>query len=118
MKLHEKYVHYRDRNNVIQMTVCLVFDDLGNLARGIAIKSKNDNPSRMHAREYARSRAFAAYHSMGKNGVLPIHSKQKDYVSMTTGETWPVLYSEYNPSLTEYQQHVVDTALKNSVVSE
>lgn len=107
----EKYMYYRDVNEGLRiMTVCLLKDDKGNIARGVAICSNLDNPLKSEGRKLAKERALAAMHSEGLANKLKVGSPNF-YEAVTwvgaDGLEWLEYKCEYNPELPEDQARVI-----------
>lgn len=62
----EKYYYIRDIDNRPIVTVCLIKES-NNIARGVAICSKQDQPCKAVGRKIAKARASYALNSQGVN---------------------------------------------------
>ena len=111
---NEFFIHYRNSEKHVVMTVAIITDKDGNIGRGVAIRSFLDNPDKRIGREIALVRAKAALYSEGRCDPLPVCDETLDYINIeVTGDLqsqefdWLTNKSEYNPSLPKDQRRVV-----------
>lgn len=91
--MSKSYFYYdRDENRHPCITFCIVTDDDGNHARGIAICSDLDMPRKAVGRAMAEGRALSALKR--KSNIAPIRDS----------ETYK---GEYNPVLTDYELKIL-----------
>ena len=113
----DEYIYYvRDNDNRPMITVCLLKDDDGKLARGVAICSlKETGPDKEIGRMYARGRAFRAIRK-AKNGnpcQSSLVNREEAYKSIMKAVR-PVLPMEfyqakcvYNPKLNRLEEKLI-----------
>ena len=105
----EKYLYYKDAHTDTHVvTVCLLKDADGNIARGVATCSKKDNPSKSEGRKLAKERALSAMHSRGRAKKLKVDSPYFWEAVKWVGDiNWLKFKCEYNPELPENQARII-----------
>lgn len=106
----EKYMYYKDVNTDARVvTVCLLKDREGNIARGVAICSVQDNTKKADGRKWAKERALSAMHSEGLADKLEASSPNYwEAVKWVNDDlSWLKFKCEYNPELPEDQARVI-----------
>jgi hypothetical protein len=97
--MSKRYFYYnRDENRHPDVTFCIIVDDEGNYARGIAVCSDMDMPRKAVGRAIAEGRATAALKR--RTNLFPIRE---------TG----TYKGEFNPELTEYEQKILGVWVKH-----
>ena len=121
------FYYFRDSNNQPVITVCLIKDKSGDIARGIAICSKKDNFRKKDdavllnkryrlvtgGRTIAYQRAIEALKS--KKTTLPIKSERAMDIVMNSNydlcnnrHTLSLYKSVYNPTLTAFENKLIN----------
>ena len=85
----EIYYYVRDEKNRPMVTVCLLMDAFGDVARGVAFCSIRDNPSKRVGRKIAKQRATTSV--IYKDNYCPLR------IPVTIGGTVFAWKSEYLP---------------------
>lgn len=112
-----EYIYYiRDNNNRPMITICLLKEDDGKLARGVAICSlKETGPDKSVGRRYARGRALRAFRKAknGNPGQSSLVNREEAYKSIMKAVR-PILPMEfyqakcvYNPKLNSLEENLI-----------
>ena len=113
----DEYIYYvRDPENRPMITVCLLTDNDGNHARGVAICSlKETGPDKSIGRMYARGRALRAFRKAKKNSInkSSFVNREEAYRSLMKANR-PILpmrffeaKSVFNPKLNKLEEQII-----------
>lgn len=105
--MRELFYYGRDDQNKPVVTVCLL-ENGGELARGVAACSQQDNPHKRVGRNIAKERARYAMMTKGNNcvinGIKGVHAILRSNVA---GVDLGWMKSAYNPKLTEFEERLL-----------
>ena len=102
-----KYYYDRDNKNRPIITVCLLQAN-GDVARGVARCSKQDNPCKKTGRKIARDRAVHAMKTKSDNCAVNNKDARVDVAVAIGIGYWRDLHkSSFNPSLTEREAKLI-----------
>ena len=111
--MKEEIYYCRDSQKRPLITVCLLKDEDGNVARGVSICSPRDNPSKAEGRMLAVGRAHEAMGLRCNKSFM----NRKEVTGWTgvlraTGTTFtfgnhPLYKINFNPTLSEFEQKLL-----------
>ena len=116
----EKYYYIRDNiktdpdgNGRLVVTVCVIKDEIGDMARGIAICSDQDQPCKKVGRSIAKTRAYHALY-MARNSCEMRRADKVPLIAFVDG----FYKSTYNPDLTEYESMLLGYQPSEDAIDE
>lgn len=122
--IKEFYYYVKTMDGHPRVTICIVSDNEGRIARGISICSMSETPIKKIGRKQARKRAIKGFYT----GKFKIPHQSKTFIrkesidvilNITIGDInyAPLLFlhEEYNPILTSYESKKISKILNNDV---
>jgi hypothetical protein len=106
----EIYYYLRTPEKKPVITVCLL-EKNGEMARGVAVCSKLDNPCRKTGRKIARTRAQWALENKGNNcAIATSNCFRALWQAKIVGSLFDYLKAAYNPEISYFEKQIMGIA--------
>ena len=104
----EGYYYGRDTENKPRVTVCILRNSIGEIARGVAICSRLDNPNKKIGKAIARGRAEKAMNQEKSTDVID-RSEARNIMGfcLTNYHNQIIRKSAYNPALIDIERKIL-----------